>query len=147
MKLTDDKTEILMTDSVLPSSLRVGKSDIPSSIAARKLGVIFNSQLAGTGELYSVDLLTWRSCGSVQSVSFFLSKSPTLSSFYFVVVVVLFCFSLVLSRLDYSKALRDGSRQVPLDKRRSKQIKGFKRTLSIMTKHITNSVRFSLLSV
>ena len=50
LKLNDDKTEILLIGSApgidLPSSVRVGHSDISFSSAARNLGVIIDSELA-----------------------------------------------------------------------------------------------------
>ena len=50
LQLNDDKTEILLVGSApgidLPSSVRVGQSDIPSSGAAPKLGVIFEREIA-----------------------------------------------------------------------------------------------------
>ena len=50
LQLNDDKTEILLIGSALeidlPSSVRVGQSDISFSSAARNIGVIFDSELA-----------------------------------------------------------------------------------------------------
>ena len=50
LQLNDDKTEIRLIGSAagidLPSSVRVGQSDISLSRAARGLGVIFDSELA-----------------------------------------------------------------------------------------------------
>ena len=50
LQLNEDKTEILLTGSApgidLPSSLRVDRRDVPSSNAARNLGVNFDGQFA-----------------------------------------------------------------------------------------------------
>ena len=50
LQLNDDKTEILLTGSApgldLPSSVRVGQSNISFSSAAHNLGVIFYCELA-----------------------------------------------------------------------------------------------------
>ena len=50
LQLNDDKAEILLVGSApgidLPSSVRVGQSDISFSSAARNLGVVYDSELA-----------------------------------------------------------------------------------------------------
>ena len=98
--------------SCLPSSLCVGQSDIPFSKAARNLGCFFFFFFFFlTAWLHwrsrwtnSVNLLTWRSGGSVHPDCISLLKPPKL------------VFSLVLSRLVYYNALLAGCPRVFLKK-------------------------------
>ena len=99
----DDKTEILLIGSAprtdLPSSVRVGQSEISFSGVACNLGVIFDSELSlkeQMNELYQLAYLEIRRIGSIRQ---YLSVEATKT----------LVFSLVLSRLDYCNALLAGS--------------------------------------
>ena len=83
-QVNDDKTELLLIGSApgidLPSSLCVGHSDIPFSNTARKIGVIFDSQLALKEQVNKLCQLAYLEIRrSVQSDTIFLLKPPTLS--------------------------------------------------------------------
>ena len=83
-QVNDDKTELLLIGSApgidLPSSLCVGHSDIPFSNTARKIGVIFDSQLALKEQVNKLSQLAYLEIRrSVQSDTIFLLKPPTLS--------------------------------------------------------------------
>ena len=73
LQLNDDKTEILLIGSApginLPSSVRVGLSDISFFSAARNLGVIFDSELAlkeQVNKLCQLAYLEIRRIGSIR---------------------------------------------------------------------------------
>ena len=87
LQLNDDKTEIILIGSALeidlPSSVRVGQSDISFSSAARNLGVIFDSELAlkeQVNKLCQLASLEIRTIGSIrQYLSVAASKTRFLS--------------------------------------------------------------------
>ncbi|WP_419634815.1 RNA-directed DNA polymerase, partial [Thiolapillus sp.] len=110
LQLNDDKTEILLIGSApgidLPSSVRVGQSDISFSSAARNLGVIFDSELALKEQVNKLCQLAYLEIRRIGSIRQYLSVEATKT----------LVSSLVLSRLDYCNALLAGCPQVLLDK-------------------------------
>ena len=110
LQLNDDKTEILLIGSApgidLPSSVRVGRSDISFSSAARNLGVIFDSELALKEQVNKLCQLAYLEIRRIGSIRQYLSVEATKT----------LVSSLVLSRLDYCNALLAGCPQVLLDK-------------------------------
>ena len=102
LQLNDNKTEILLIGSApgidLPSSVRVGQSDIFSS-AARNLGVIFDSELALKEHVNKLCQLAYLEIRRIGSIHQYLSVGATKT----------LVSSLVLSRLDYCNALFAGS--------------------------------------
>ena len=108
--LNDDKTEILLIHSApgidLPSSVRVGLSDISFSSAACNLGVIFDSELALKEQMNKLCQLVYLEIRRIGSIQQYLSVEATKT----------IVSSLVLSRLDYCNALLAGCPQVLLDK-------------------------------
>ena len=105
LPLNDDKTGILLIGSApginLPSSVRVGQSDIYVSSSARNLGVIFDSELALKEQrTNSVNWLIWRLERSVQSDSIFLWKLLKLS------FSLLFSLGLITAMLSLLAVLR-----------------------------------------
>ena len=110
LQLNDYKTEILLISFVpgidLPSSVRVGQSDISFSITARNLGVIFDSELALKKQVNKLCQLAYLEIRRIGPIRQYLSAEATRT----------LVSSLVLSRLDYCNALLAGSPQVLLDK-------------------------------
>ena len=110
LQFDDDKTEILLIGSAsgidLPSSVRVGQSDISFSSAARNLGVIFDSELVLKEQVNKLCQRAYLEIRRIGSIRQYLSVEATKT------VVS----SLVLSRLDYCNALLAGSPQVLFDK-------------------------------
>ena len=110
LQLNDYKTEILLISFVpgidLPSSVRVGQSDISFSSAARNLGVIFDSELALKERVNKLCQLAYLEIRRIGPIRQYLSAEATRT----------LVSSLVLSRLDYCNALLAGSPQVLLDK-------------------------------
>ena len=105
LQLNDDKTEIPLIGSAsgidLPSSVRVGQSDISFSSAACNLGVIFDSKVALKEQVNILcQLAIWRLEGSVQSDSIFLWK---LLKFLF---PLLFSLGLIIAMLSLLAVLR-----------------------------------------
>ena len=90
----------------LPSSVRVGHSDISFSSAARNLGVTFDSELALKEQVNKLCQLAFLEIRRIGSIRQYLSVEATKS----------FASSLVLSRLNYCNSLLAGSPQVRLDK-------------------------------
>ena len=110
LQLNDDKTEILLIGYVpgidLPSSVRVGQSDISFSSAARNLGVIFDGKFALKEQVNKHCKLAYLEIRRIGSIRKYLSVEATRT----------LVSSLVLSRLDYCNALLAGSPQVFLNK-------------------------------
>ena len=79
----------------LPSSVRVGKSDISFSSAARNLGVIFDSELAPKEQVNKLCQLAYLEIRRIGSIRQYLSVEATKT----------LVSTLVLSRLDYCNAL------------------------------------------
>ena len=102
LQLNDDKTEILLIGSApeidLPSSVRVGHSDISFSSAARNLGAMFDSELALKEQVNKLCQLAYLEIRRISSIQQYLSVEATKT-----VVSVL-----VLSRLDYCNAVLTG---------------------------------------
>ena len=90
----------------LPSSVRVGQSDIPSSGAAPKLGVIFEREIALKEQVNEFCQLAYLEIRRIGSLRQCLSVETTRT--------LVSC--LVLSRLDYCNALLASSHHVLLDK-------------------------------
>ena len=109
LQLKDDKTDSshrFCSGIDLPSSVRVGQSDISFSSAARNLGVIFDSQLALKEQVSKLCQLANLEIKRIGSIRQYLSVEATKTLVSF----------LVLSRLDYCNALLTGSPQLLLDK-------------------------------
>ena len=110
LQKNDDKVEILLIGSApgidLPSSVRVGQSDISFSNAARNLGVIFDGKFALKEQVNKHCKLAYLEIRRIGSIRKYLSVEATRT----------LVSSLVLSRLDYCDALLAGSSQVLLDK-------------------------------
>ena len=110
LQLNDGKIEILLIGSApgidLPSSVRVGQSDISFSSAAPNHGVIFDSELALEEQVNKLCQLADQEIRRIGPVRQYLSVEATKT----------LVSSLVLSRLDYCSALHAGSPQVLLNK-------------------------------
>ena len=120
--ITDDIVlvpEILLIGSAsgidLPSSVRVGQSDISFSSAARNLGVIVDSELGLKEQVNKLCQLAYLEIRKIGSIRQYLSVEATKT----------LVSSLVPSRLDYCNALLAGFPQVLLNKIQSDELLGW----------------------
>ena len=102
LKLNDDKTELLLSDSqkssASPSSLTIGQTDVPFSSTARNLGVQFDDMLTMSAQVNKVCQNAYLEIRKIASIRKYLTTEATKT------LVV----SLVLSRLDFCNSLLAG---------------------------------------
>ena len=81
LQFNDDKTEIILISSApgndLPSSVRVGQSDISFSSPAYNLGVIFDSELALKEQVNRLCRLAYQEIRRIGSIRQYLSIEAT----------------------------------------------------------------------
>jgi hypothetical protein len=114
LKLNDDKTEALLIHkhnassslSPLPTSLRVGTTDIQFSASARNLGYILSDDLSLNNHISHVCRSAFTAIRQISSFRHYLTVTATKT---------LVC-AFVLSRLDYCNSLLSGSPKHIIDK-------------------------------
>ena len=109
LQLNEDKTEVLLVSTKcpdLPTSMRVGQTDIPFARSARNLGVIFDNELSMEEQVNKVCQCAYFELRKISSIRKYLTTDATKT----------LVTSLVLSRLDFCNSLLAGLAQKHLCK-------------------------------
>ena len=106
LKLNDDQSDRIMLPDSVPTSIRVGNSDIPFASHARNLGIMISSNTTMGKHVTNICRSTYSKLRCISSICQLLAVNATntlLSAF-------------VLSKLNYCNSLLCGSSQIILDK-------------------------------